>query len=349
MSKILGTVSLQGVNSTAKRIYLDVNHWITLSRVRNGLESDPALCTLYDRLDSLSESGRILVLFSLFTVIEASRHRKREGYRRLVDTLVDLSRGHVIKPSSYFLEKEIENAMNGLIGVGPDHDIRSEIVGRGPADMINQTFSDVKGRIPPQFQHALRDAGWSDVDLAERFEALRNDPCVFKECLLYEGFLNGVREAYGDADALIIDAETERHKNSGMNRDEFERRLIVGDLNNNLIDTMSRWAVGRGIPARQAKELLTRDNVEAFRRSMPAHHTRFTLAWARDRKACRSFEPNDLLDIAHLAVAIPYTDMVVTDKMAAYLATSENLDKMYNCVVLDDLEKLARHPVLTTL
>ena len=333
--------------SMAQRIYLDVNHWITLSKIRNGQETDPALCAVYGRLDRMSKSGRIIVPFSLFTVIEASRYRKPEAYRDFVDVLVGLSRGYVLKPSSYFLGKEIENAMSVLVGEKPRHDIRSEIIGRGPADMINFSFSDLTGKIPPRMYHAIQNIfGWSDGDLAERFEALRNDTCALKKCLLNEKSLDGIRETYHEVDAVIAKAETKRHKNSGMSRDEFERRLIVGDFNTALIDPMSRWAVKRGVAPSKIKELLTPANVEAFRRSIPAHHTRFTLAWARDRKASRPLSLNDLLDVSHLAAAIPYADVVVTDKMAAYLATSEKLDKMYSCTVLDDLKKLARVPAL---
>ena len=333
----------KGAGGTARIVYLDVNHWITLSKVRSGLEPDLALRALYGRIDGLSKSGEIVVPFSLFTAIEASRYHKRGEYRKLVDLLVDLSGGHVLKPASYFLEKEIENAMCGLVGEKPGHDIRSEIIGRGPADLINYTVSDAYEKIASLQHRAFRD-GRGDGGVAERFEALQNDAGALKECLMNEDLLRGIHEAHGDANELISGAEAERYRNSDMNRDEFERRLIVGDFNNNLIDVMSRWALKRGIPPWKIKKLLARTGIETFRSSMPAHHTRFTLAWARDRKASRPLKTNDLLDIAHLAVAIPYADVVVTDKMAAHLATSEKLDKMYGCTVLDDLRKLACLP-----
>ena len=326
-----------------QRIYLDVNHWITLSKIHNGLETDPALCTIYEQLDRLSKSGKIVVPFSLFTVIESSRYHSSEGYGDLVDVLVDLSRGYVLKPASYFLEKEIENAMNKITGQGPRHDIRSEILGRGPADMTGLTFSALMHRIPHLTHFALQHTtGCSDGEMVECFRALQNDAGALKACLQNEESIRGVRETYSKADKQMISAESKRYKNSGISRDEFKRRLIVSDFNDNLIDPMSRWSVKQGITASMIKYILTPANVEAFRRSMPAHYTRFALAWARDIKANRLLEPNDFLDLGHLAAAIPYTDVVVTDKMAAYMATSEKLDEMYDCIVLDDLRNLAR-------
>lgn len=61
------------------RVYLDVNHWITLSRIRRGLERDPALCSVYGQIVGLTRSGRIVVPFSLFTAIEASATASARG------------------------------------------------------------------------------------------------------------------------------------------------------------------------------------------------------------------------------------------------------------------------------
>ena len=212
--------------------------------------------------------------------------------------------------------------------------------------MINYTASDAYGKIAALQRRAFRH-GRGDGGVAERLEALRNDAGALKECLMSEDLLSGIREAHGDAGEHISGAEAERYKNSGMSRGEFERHLAMRDFDNNLVDVMARWAVGRGMTAREVGELLARTGIEAFRRLIPAHHTRFTLALARDMKSGRPLETNDLLDIAHLAVAIPYADVVVTDKMAAHLATSEKLDKMYGSTVLDDLKGLAGVPPFT--
>lgn len=45
--------------------------------------------------------------------------------------------------------------------------------------------------------------------------------------------------------------------------------------------------------------------------------------------------------MAHLAGAIPYCDIVVTDKMFACLSTNKKLDQIYNCKILDDLALLS--------
>jgi hypothetical protein len=50
-------------------------------------------------------------------------------------------------------------------------------------------------------------------------------------------------------------------------------------------------------------------------------------------------EVNDLYDIGHLTVAIPYCDVVVCDKKMASVVISSGLDKTYNTKVFGDLSK----------
>ena len=52
-----------------------------------------------------------------------------------------------------------------------------------------------------------------------------------------------------------------------------------------------------------------------------------------------SVEINDMYDIGHLAVAIPYCDVVVCDKKLASVVKSSGLDKKYNTEVFSNLSK----------
>jgi len=49
----------------------------------------------------------------------------------LIDIMIDISKGWVMKPFLVFREKEIENAALCLLGLSPIHDIKSQIIGKG--------------------------------------------------------------------------------------------------------------------------------------------------------------------------------------------------------------------------
>lgn len=74
---------------------------------------------------------------------------------------------------------------------------------------------------------------------------------------------------------------------------------------------------------------------------MPALNVYLQLIIARDDDSPgRKVQSNGMNDICHLAGAIPYCDIVVTEKMFAHLSKQQKLDKKYNCIVCNSLLEL---------
>jgi hypothetical protein len=78
--------------------------------------------------------------------------------------------------------------------------------------------------------------------------------------------------------------------------------------------------------------------VEAFLRLFPSHYTYVTLKNARDLQD--GGKPNDIYDIISLAVAIPYSDAVVTETLWKTTANRHDLNQEYGTVVFDSLESM---------
>jgi len=57
----------------------------------------------------------------------------------------------------------------------------------------------------------------------------------------------------------------------------------------------------------------------------------------------RAVDPNDLTDISFLSIAIPYCDIVVTERFWTHLATRTGLDRKYDTVVIAGVEQLASY------
>jgi hypothetical protein len=58
----------------------------------------------------------------------------------------------------------------------------------------------------------------------------------------------------------------------------------------------------------------------------------------------RRIQPNDLHDILSLSIAIPYSNVVVTERMWQSAIIRTKLDKLYGTVVLKSTKQLA--PIL---
>jgi len=82
------------------------------------------------------------------------------------------------------------------------------------------------------------------------------------------------------------------------------------------------------------------ESMEEFFEDMPATNVSFRLTYARDELFERKVQPNDIADINHLAGAIPYCDIVVTEKTFGSMAQKLGLDKKYGCTVLRSLKEL---------
>lgn len=59
------------------------------------------------------------------------------------------------------------------------------------------------------------------------------------------------------------------------------------------------------------------------------------------KDAGRPWKPSDVRDLEHLSVAVPYCDIVVTDKRATDALRRAGIDKRFGTSVLDDLNQLS--------
>ena len=66
----------------------------------------------------------------------------------------------------------------------------------------------------------------------------------------------------------------------------------------------------------------------------------------RNRHRDRPIDPNDIRDLAHLELAIPHCDAVVTEKFWCDLVRRSHLDKKYDCLVTHDVREI--EPLLST-
>jgi hypothetical protein len=80
-----------------------------------------------------------------------------------------------------------------------------------------------------------------------------------------------------------------------------------------------------------------------FWSDIPSIDTECELTAYRDRQWSRRVEPNDVRDIAQLAVAVPYCDAVVVEKFWKRAITETGLGKKYKTEVFCDIAELAEY------
>jgi hypothetical protein len=78
----------------------------------------------------------------------------------------------------------------------------------------------------------------------------------------------------------------------------------------------------------------------AFMRSMPTTDVAITLKTAWHRNRDKPWSANDIYDVDALALAVPYCDIVVTEKACHHALVSAGVDRRMNAVVLRELTGL---------
>ena len=90
----------------------------------------------------------------------------------------------------------------------------------------------------------------------------------------------------------------------------------------------------------------SREWIENFFRGMPTLYCDWALSFARNQERSKKnkIDPNDSNDIAALSIAIPYCDVVATDKKwLPIICYKEKLDKLYKTQMIFSIKDLWKY------
>jgi len=317
-----------------KRVYLDTNHWIKLAQIANGKENDPEYKKIYEKIRQLSDSGTVIFPISMASVHEFASHSDQKKREEMIDLLVDISKGWFLQPVTLFFEKEIENAIMHRIKKDYLYDINQEIVQKGLSYFAGLDFEQfMKNKNPPpEFMDKLRS---SFKEFNEDLETIRmnlKDPKIVKISL----------DALQANQELILILEKNRKKRRELDKSLRKRFSEASSICDLVVPHMSRFVLSNNIPPKDVLDSSQNlDVIRAFVEDMPALNVFCKLAYARDEVSPeRPIRTNDHWDLVHFSGAIPYCDVLVTEKMFAGLSKQLKLDEKYNCIILTNLKDL---------
>ena len=100
-----------------------------------------------------------------------------------------------------------------------------------------------------------------------------------------------------------------------------------------------------GITNAVSPDLDAAEGLTALLHALPSRDVIFDLRRLRHADGQTRWEANDLNDLGALSVALPYCDIVVTEKQLRHLADQAGIPDRYNTAVLDNLGSLPQHLV----
>jgi hypothetical protein len=282
-------------------IFLDQKDWIDLARGyyrrSEGLE-DFARYAL-----KLSESCEAVFPLSITHFGETIMNLNDDRRKRLSDFMILLSRGATIAPSNIVMDFEIVNACLKHIGVEL-FNIHDWVIGRGVSHMVGAKGSVLTPSLPENIVKELEAKIENEEVLSILLKAKYGQEVVTR-----------LREP---ADKAVKISEEIRREESTIENGDLRHRVAMEKFFRNSLDPkIVKYLLSIGkTPEILMKTLISVDTVIEFLKSMPTAYSLFTLTFYRDHEVrSRPIQPNDINDIMGLSVAIPYTDIVVTEGM----------------------------------
>jgi len=312
------------IPESSRIVYLDQNAWIELSRVREGRKSS---CDkkLLETIMQASNNGTAFFPMSLIHLSElpnpASPWRKE-----LLSLMIEISKYYTFTPCWFILrELEIKNLILREFDIPPIN-VRSYFVGKG--------FSHLIGKNPTIKSESTDPETLKKVN--QELQNALNDP---------EEFLFLAQKIFKDSTrGLITDVqkyEDIRERLSKIKDNRCRRKAFLwANIFSTILPQLYAFLNEMNLPLSLTEKIFGNYDADVFLSKLPTALCEFMLMFQRDQQSNRPIQVNDSYDIWHLTLAIPYSDIVVTEKMWTTIAKNTKLDKICNTLILSSIDDL---------
>lgn len=310
-------------------IYLDQKCWIELAKIYfgNPKEQDRLLLT---KMQNAVVEQRAIFPLTLSNMEETYRISNNERRKKLAHLMISLSKGYSFQPYvERNLTAEIVNIVLRKIGA-PTIDIRSTVLKQGISNMVGAkgALEQKEGAIP------LPDEVMADLlKRTESAEAL--------EILLSLGSPSDLATTRTSDIEMM---ERIRHELWKVKDNNLRHRVFLAqNVFQFVLPELAKISVEYNLPRDFIiKEGITRKEIDTFIDSIPTALCLFTLIYHRDQQRTRPIQANDFNDIWFLTLAIPYSDIVVTERMWTSISIRSKLDKKCHTKIFSSINDLAQ-------
>ena len=261
--------------------------------------------------------------------IETAKEMKEERKDRLARFMVKLSGGYSILPFPAVREAEVNQAILRQLGRTPTMNIKDLVVKKGIDHALGAEFDLAK--VSEKFQNNVSDLLGNEDTLVK----ILTDPTLLRTS----------REMGKDDMEIVEKLEEDRRKLLAQCPDkEMRLRIAIAQMAEGSIMPIVVTELKRlGLPVQElAQTFETPEAAKAFILGMPTMDFWINLHIERDNDIGRKIDRNDTNDIAFLSMAVPYCDVVVTEKFWAHKLRSKGFDAKYNCEILTSVSDLPR-------
>ncbi len=310
-----------------KLLCLDQNKWIDLARAHYGREDGAPFKDALGAVRKGVASGKLVVPVTGANIDEATEHFDEGRRERLARFMVDLSENQCLVNHQIVLRWELRQAVLSLFVKRAAPLVRGSLLQPG-------MFAAQMGKVPsfetgnPELDALLSDA-MHDPEIAVTSIVGAIDRATIQELRENEertaAVIEGIRR---------VDAHLSREERRQLEMRNLLTKGTTATKLNAVLDDL-------GVDAAAFRFWLSEGTrFKDFTDAIPTIDVPTTLMLQRDRNPGHRTHPNDGKDFAFLKVAIPYANVVVTERSWGHFAAASGVADRYDTIVERDATRL---------
>ena len=340
--------------NSQKIVYLDLNHWITLSKLRiSSIRSGER--NLFDDFVDHAANNRACFPLSLHTYVELEKNTNHEQRKRLRHAIEQISRFNVVTPLHVVSRHEVEALMNIVVGPNPSPfgfvnyldwgvmraaglDGRTRVIDGDGKDVTEEFFENYPDKefLASTLSEGLMDLNRSVIDgpSPENEAEFRNEGWSPEKLLA----------PYSEMARLEEDLLKQLDEDPSYRSDPSRlRKLVSARYVYHLLNATLKSAFrDRGVEKLEEVFRPGTDDVCVLDR-MPSFDVFVSLMKSLHKNPKHKWKENHIHDIFALALTVPYCDIVVTDKEMTSHVKRTGVDKRMGTIVVSNVTEVSEH------
>lgn len=329
-----------------KRVYIDQNHWVALTRAPLGTPYDDAHLGVLALMREAADRGFASFPLSALHYIETQNRRDWRSRRDLADTMAELSRFHGIAPHNRLIDAELDHALGAMFGFAPQALIKPFGVGarfhtdvRSPGYEVPAEYARlIPDDVLWQFQQAANrqlEHYWLSGIPPEEEEKLRaQNPQFVPRASAQIGAEYAAEQERGRAERV----------RQGWNKGERAERFFTAAGIVDCVEPLNHILARERIDPEHIYAL-EREGMEQLIRDIPTLYASVEFQRHRHVASQKPIEPSDAGDQLAIPPALVYCDNVVTERQHAAGVRKLKLDDHLKTVVISQLSDLPQYLV----
>jgi hypothetical protein len=318
-------------------IYLD--QWVYVELLRSYKGYSPEYATTCKRLIESAQNGVNTFPFSIAHLVETSKRAKLSSRKDLMKLIFDLSKFNTIRPWPQIIDLEIRNAILKSLNCDP-YNVSSYVFGKELAHCIGgkvKIVSKTSGKSITEIPSEIEDGFYSAL----------TDSDTMVNALCQDGIMEFIEQGIQEEKDLAKELEELRiekysHPDKKMRYKINTARFFITFIKDKFIKSVLEFE--ELDPKEYIQYIFSSEESRyEFLKSIPTAYVFHILTYAQNQNSSRAIDPNDFWDIAALSIAVPYCDVVVTEREWANILNQKKIGDMYNTKIIHSIDDLSAY------